>query len=270
MPAGHPDRSSPWRNTAKRKHRLYPNAERHLRTLAVLARIYPPALLQESLNIARQCDFSLTELRYTYPHEFVPAGLTPAGYLRQLTDAGMATRWPQGAPAKVVRQIAHELALIEELSYESYFLTVHDLVCFARSRGILCQGRGSAANSAVCFALGITEVDPARMEILFERFISKERNEPPDIDVDFPWDERDDILNYIFNKYGKKRTAMVSSQIFLKPRSAIREVGKVHGLSNEEIKSITKRIGWYASRRDLEHWVRTDSVGSPMLIWIER
>ncbi len=238
------------------KHRLYPNAERHLRTLAVLARIYPPALLQESLNIARQCDFSLTELRYTYPREFVPTGLTPAGYLRQLTDAGMATRWPQGAPAKVVRQIAHELALIEELSYESYFLTVHDLVCFARTRGILCQGRGSAANSAVCFALGITEVDPARMEILFERFISKERNEPPDIDVDFEHERREEVMQYVYRRYGRDRAALTSAVITYRPRSAVRDLGRALGLSQDQLDRLSANLAWWQDGKTLARRVR--------------
>jgi error-prone DNA polymerase len=161
---------------------LYPNGERHLRSLEVLERIYPADLLEETVHIADSIDFSLGELRYEYPDEIVPAGETPGTYLRRLTEEGKRRRWPQGVPLKVTRLVEHELALIAELRYEPYFLTVYDIVAFARSQGILCQGRGSAANSAVCFCLGITEVDPSRMEMLVERFISKERNEPPDID----------------------------------------------------------------------------------------
>ena len=164
-------------------HHLYQNAERHLRPREELARLYPPELLAESVAIAERCHFSLDELRYEYPQELVPAGETPTSHLRTLTEMGMRKRWPDGAPAKVHHQVEHELNLIAELNYEPYFLTVHDIVHFAKSRNILCQGRGSAANSAVCYCLGITEVDPARMEMLFERFISKERNEPPDIEI---------------------------------------------------------------------------------------
>ncbi|MGD2033255.1 MAG: PHP domain-containing protein, partial [Gammaproteobacteria bacterium] len=156
---------------------LYPNGERHLRPLASLQAIYPPSLLEASLEIAGRCRFDLGELRYEYPAELVPEGHTPASWLRELTEQGIRRRWPGGADDGVRAAIEHELALIRDLSYEPFFLTVQDIVSFARRRGILCQGRGSAANSAVCFALGITEVDPARMSVLFERFISKERNE---------------------------------------------------------------------------------------------
>ncbi|MEK9775904.1 MAG: PHP domain-containing protein, partial [Quisquiliibacterium sp.] len=164
---------------------IAPNAEQHLRSRLRLARLYPAALLEETLEVAARCNFSLDSLRYEYPREIVPEGHTPASWLRELTFAGVPGRYPQGLPEAVARQIEHELALIAELGYEAYFLTVADIVAFARGRGILCQGRGSAANSAVCYCLGITEVDPARMSVLFERFISRERNEPPDIDVDF-------------------------------------------------------------------------------------
>src|SRR5690606_15925919 len=160
---------------------LLPNGERHLRHRRQLARLYPPELLAETLVIAERCQFSLDELRYEYPQELVPPGLSASEYLRRLTMEGMHRRWPAGVPEQVRAQIEHELALIGELAYEPYFLTVYDIVSFARSQGILCQGRGSAANSALCFCLGITEVDPARINVLFERFISRERNEPPDI-----------------------------------------------------------------------------------------
>ncbi len=161
--------------------------------------------MAETLAVAERCWFSLDELRYEYPQELVPAGRAPAVYLRELTEAGMYRRWPAGVPDKVRSQIEHELKLIAELRYEPYFLTVHDIVRFARSRNILCQGRGSAANSAVCFCLGITEVDPTRMEILFERFVSKERNEPPDIDMDFEHERREEVVQYLYDKYGATR-----------------------------------------------------------------
>ncbi len=176
---------------------LQPNAERHLRTKLRLAQLYPPELLQESVAIADRCDFSLEELRYQYPDEVVPAGQTPTSYLRRITYEGAGRRWPAGMPAKVQTQIEHELALIEELKYDHYFLTVYDIVRFARSRSILCQGRGSAANSAVCYCLGVTEVDPARMSVLFERFISRELNEPPDIDIDFEHERREAVIQYL-------------------------------------------------------------------------
>ena len=188
--------------------RLYPSGERHLRPRARLAQIYPPALLAESQRIARRCTFSLDELRYEYPDELVPAGESAGSYLRRLTLKGLRKRWPRGVSDAVRQQMEHELALISELSYEPYFLTVYDIVRFARERNILCQGRGSAANSAVCFCLGITEVDPARMSMLFERFISRERNEPPDIDVDFEHERREEVIQYLYAKYGRERAAL--------------------------------------------------------------
>ncbi len=181
------------------KEHLAPNAERHLRSLKLLQATYPAALLEESVRIAEQCTFSLDELRYQYPIELVPDDLSATQYLRQLVGAGIERRWPDGVSQKVLAQIEHELSLIAELEYEGYFLTVYDIVWFARSQGILCQGRGSAANSAVCFALGITEVVPARMAILFERFVSRERNEPPDIDVDFEHERREEVMQYVYN-----------------------------------------------------------------------
>ncbi|MDX1517211.1 MAG: PHP domain-containing protein [Woeseiaceae bacterium] len=179
---------------------LYPNGERHLRPLDVLARVYPAELLAESVCIADTMHFSLDEIRYEYPDEIVPDGETTASYLRRLTEEGMRRRWPGGVPDKVVDLVEHELELIADLGYEPYFLTVYDIVAFARSQGILCQGRGSAANSAVCFCLGVTEVDPGRMEMLVERFISRERNEPPDIDVDFEHERREEVIQYIYRK----------------------------------------------------------------------
>jgi error-prone DNA polymerase len=224
---------------------LYPNGERHLRPLDVLQRVYPADLLEETVRIAAAIDFSLDELRYRYPNEIVPAGETPASWLRKLTEAGVQDRWPQGAPPKVWRLVEHELALIADLEYEPYFLTVYDIVKFARSQGILCQGRGSAANSAVCFCLGITEVDPARMEMLVERFISKERNEPPDIDVDFEHERREEVIQYIYRKYGRERAALAATVITYRPRSALRDVGKVLGLSDLQISRLSRSMQWW-------------------------
>jgi len=224
---------------------LYSNGERHLRSLAVLAHTYPAELLAESVRIADSIHFSLDELRYEYPDELVPHGETSGTYLRKLTEEGMQCRWPGGTPAKVIALVEHELELIAELQYESYFLTVQDIVAFARSENILCQGRGSAANSAVCFCLGITEVDPARMAVLVERFISKERNEPPDIDVDFEHERREEVIQYIYNKYGRERAALAATVITYRPRSALRDVGKVLGLSDLQISRLSRSMQWW-------------------------
>ncbi len=229
-------------------HALHPNGERHLRPLPRLARLYPPALLAESMAIAARCTFSLEELRYNYPTDFVPPGQTPAAYLRRLTEAGMAERWPQGVPQKVRALVEHELAIIAELNYEPYFLAVHDIVQFARSRGILCQGRGSAANSAVCFSLGITAVDPSRMEMLFERFISKERNEPPDIDVDFEHQRREEVFQYIFETYGRQRAAIAATVITYRTRSAVRDVGKALGMDLGQVERLAGTFTWWDGR----------------------
>ena len=227
---------------------LQPNAERHLRSLADLARFYPPELLAETLVVAARCTFSLDELRYEYPAELVPDGHTPASHLRALTETGLRVRWPDGEPAKVRRLVEHELVLIAELRYEPYFLTVYDIVRFARSRGILCQGRGSAANSAVCYCLGITEVDPARMEMLFERFLSKERNEPPDIDVDFEHQRREEVIQYVYAKYGRHRAALAATVISYRPKSAVRDVGKAMGLDADQIDRLAKGLAWWDGR----------------------
>ena len=224
---------------------LYSNGERHLRSLAVLAHAYPEDLLAESVRIADSIHFSLDELRYEYPDELVPQGETAGTYLRKLTEEGMQRRWPEGTPAKVIALVEHELKLIATLQYESYFLTVQDIVAFARSKNILCQGRGSAANSAVCFCLGITEVDPGRMAVLVERFISKERNEPPDIDVDFEHERREEVIQYIYNKYGRERAALAATVITYRPRSALRDVGKVLGLSDLQISRLSRSMQWW-------------------------
>ncbi|MDJ0939482.1 MAG: error-prone DNA polymerase [Woeseiaceae bacterium] len=224
---------------------LYPNGERHLRRREVLQRIYPAELLAESVRIADTASFSLDELRYEYPDEIVPDGETPASYLRRLTEEGMRRRWPDGVPPKVVRLVEHELELIAELRYEPYFLTVYDIVAYARSKQILCQGRGSAANSAVCFCLGITEVDPGRMQMLVERFISKERNEPPDIDVDFEHERREEVIQYIYEKYGRERAALAATVITYRPRSALRDVGKALGLSDLQVGRLSRSMQWW-------------------------
>ncbi len=224
---------------------LHPNAERSLRLRMRLAQIYPGDLLRESMAIAERCRFSLEELRYEYPAELVPEGHTPASWLARLADDGLAWRFPGGAPEKVRAAAAHELALIAELGYEPFFLTVHDVVRFARSRGILCQGRGSAANSVVCYALGITEVDPARMSMLFERFVSRERNEPPDIDVDFEHERREEVIQYVYGKYGRERAALAAVVICYRPKSAVRDVGKALGVPPEEIDRVAKGFAFW-------------------------
>jgi error-prone DNA polymerase len=224
---------------------LHPNAERVLKPLEQLARLYPRKLLSETVAIAERIEFSLEELRYEYPRELVPPGLTPAAHLRALTEQGVHRRWPGGAPGHVRALIEHELALIAELGYEPYFLTVYDVVEYARGHGILCQGRGSAANSAVCYCLGITEVDPARMQVLMERFISKERNEPPDIDVDFEHERREEVIQYIYSKYSRERAALAATVITYRPRSAIRDVGKALGFVEDEVDVLAKSIQWW-------------------------
>ena len=224
---------------------LQPNAELHLRTRIRLAQTYPDDLLAETLNVAARCNFSLEELRYQYPDEVVPDGETAASYLRRITYEGAGRRWPQGISAKVQSQIEHELELIADLKYEHYFLTVADIVQFARSRHILCQGRGSAANSVVCYCVGVTEVDPARMSVLFERFISKERNEPPDIDIDFEHERREEVLQYLYRKYGRERAAITGVVISYRPKSAIRDVGKALGFDLDVIDKLAKDHKWF-------------------------
>lgn len=228
---------------------LYANGERHLRSRRRLAQLYPPRLLEETLRIARLCRFSLDELRYEYPYELVPESHTSQSWLRHLVEQGVQARWPEGAPSKVRQSIEHELALVHELAYEPYFLTVHDIVRFARSRGILCQGRGSAANSAICYCLRITEVDPTRIALLFERFISTERNEPPDIDVDFEHERREEVIQYIYEKYSRQRAALAATVITYRPRSAIRDVGKALGLSLEQVDRLAKSMQWWDGKR---------------------
>jgi len=224
---------------------LYPNGERCLRPLQRLRELYPAPMLKQTLEIAERCTFKLDELRYEYPEEIVPAGATPASHLRALTMRGCAQRWPAGVPPALRESIEHELRLIAELKFEPFFLTVHDIVQYARSQGILCQGRGSAANSAVCYCLGITEVDPSRMAMLFERFISKERNEPPDIDVDFEHERREEVIQYIYGKYGRERAALAATVICYRPRSALRDVGKALGLDLAQVDKLARGMQWW-------------------------
>ena len=228
---------------------LHPNGERHLRPLPRLKELYPAALLEETLSVAERCAFKLDELRYEYPEEIVPPGETPTSHLRRLTERGCARRWPAGAPAAVREGIEHELALIAELKFEPFFLTVHDVVQYARSQNILCQGRGSAANSTVCYCLEITEVDPSRMSMLFERFISKERNEPPDIDVDFEHERREEVIQYIYRKYGRERAALAATVICYRPRSALRDVGKALGYEAGEVDRLAGGMQWWDGQR---------------------
>jgi len=224
---------------------LHANRERHLRPIARLRMLYPAEMLQESMTILERCRFSLDELRYEYPEELVPAHLTPGQFLRQITHAGAAKRWPAGIPEDVKELVETELDLIEKLHYEYFFLTVYDIVQFARSENILCQGRGSAANSAVCYCLNITEVDPSRLHLLFERFVSKERNEPPDIDVDFEHERREEVIQYIYAKYGRHRAAIAATLITYRPRSAVRDVGKALGLSLDLVDLLAKSLAWW-------------------------
>ncbi len=231
--------------------RLDQNRERCLQPLSKLAGRYPREMLEETLRVAERCAFSLAELRYEYPRELVPMRTTPAAHLRRLAEAGAKARWPQGVPADVAALVAKELALIAELGYEYFFLTVHDIVRFARGRGILCQGRGSSANSAVCYCLGITEVDPARQHVLFERFVSKERNEPPDIDVDFEHERREEVIQYIYARYGRSRAALAATVITYRPRSAIRDVGKALDLSADFVDLLAKSVAWWDDRAEM-------------------
>jgi len=224
---------------------LEPNAERHLRSRVRLGSLYPRDALDATLDVARRCTFSLAELAYEYPEELVPAGATPATWLRELVMRGAAARWPDGMTGKREEQIGKELELIAALKYEKYFLTVHDIVRYAKGQGILCQGRGSAANSVVCYCLGITEIDPVRMNMLVERFISRARNEPPDIDVDFEHQRREEVIQYIYRKYGTRRAALAATLITYRSRSALRDVGKALGLDAALVEKLSGAHQWW-------------------------
>lgn len=247
--------------------RRLPNAQQHLRSINQLERLYPRSLLEETLNVTRRCQFSLSELRYEYPEEVVPDGHNARDYLRELTWQGANQRWPDGTPSVIRQRIEKELALIAELDYEYYFLTVHDIVRFARDRGILCQGRGSAANSVVCYCLFITEVSPEKISLLFERFISRERDEPPDIDVDFEHERREEVIQYIYDKYSRRRAALAATVITYRARSAVRDVGKALGLDPIFVDDLAKSLAWWDKQRDLEarfseHGLKTERQDS--------
>src|SRR5215469_4509000 len=237
--------------------RLYANGERYLRERARLKRLYPRKLLAATVELAQSCHFSLDELRYEYPSELVPPGETPTSYLRRLTEEGARWRWPDGVPPAERTAIEHELALIEELRYEPYFLTVQDVVAYARRQGILCQGRGSAANSRVCYCLGVTSVDPQRgAALLFERFISRERHEPPDIDIDFEHERREEVLQYVYRKYGRERAALAATVIMYRPRSALRDLGKAFGLTPAESGRLAQVMQWWDGSTSMPERVR--------------
>jgi len=231
---------------------LAQNAERHLKPPAEMARLFAewPHAIRATREIADSCRFSLDELRYEYPRESVPPGLTPQQHLENLTWQGAARRYPSGLPGKVRATLEKELALIRRKEIAQYFLTIHDIVRFADSREILNQGRGSAANSAVCYVLGITPVDPAKHQLLFERFISENRKEPPDIDVDFEHERREEVIQHIYETYGRHRAGLCATVIHYRPRSAIREVGKVMGLS-EDVTSALADTVWGSWGKDM-------------------
>ncbi len=224
--------------------RLAANAERNLKDGVEMSRLFRghEEAVARSLEAVSLCSFSLDELAYEYPDEPVPAGRTPQRHLEALAWEGAARHWPDGIPEKVVAALRHELGLIGELDYAPYFLTVHDIVRFAREKGILCQGRGSAANSAVCYCLGITAVDPARIDLLFERFVSRERREPPDIDVDFEHEQREEVIQYIYERYGRERAGIAATVISYRARSAVRDVGKAMGLSEDTAAALAAAV----------------------------
>lgn len=227
--------------------RLFQNGERYLKSPAQMLALFAdhPQAIRRGIEIAEGCTFSLDQLRYEYPDELAPEGCTPLEHLSELAWTGAATRYPQGIPPKVRSLIEHELRLIGELKIEAYFLTVYDLVRFARSRGILCQGRGSAANSAVCYCIGVTSVDPARIDVLFERFVSAARNEPPDIDIDLEHERREEVIQYIYEKYGRDRAGMTAETITYRGRSAVRDVGKALGLGLDTVDQMARRLDWW-------------------------
>ena len=224
---------------------LQRNGERHLRSLDEIAQLYrdAPKLVARTMEVAERCRFCLSDLRYEYPHETVPEGMMASQYLRRETLTGAARRYPEGTPKKVADQIEMELDLIATRQYEPFFLTVYEAVLFAREKGILCQGRGSAANSAVCFCLGITEIDPARSSLLFERFLSMARDEAPDIDVDFEHERREEVIQHLYQKYGRHRCGIAAAIATYRPRSAVRDIGKALGLSADRVDALAKQLG---------------------------
>ena len=241
--------------------RLFPNAERHLRPLADLAALYPPALLRETLAVAERCRFRLGELQYAYPHELVPREFGSATlYLRHLVEQHLPDRWPQGPGTAMRARIEHELAIIADKKYEAFFLTVYDIVRFARAHHILCQGRGSAANSVVCYVLGITEVSPETNSLLFERFVSRERDEAPDIDVDFEHQRREEVIQYVYDKYGRERAAIAATVIGYRPRSALRDVGRALDIGAETVDRVAKSLAWWDDPDTLDERLRAVGI----------
>jgi error-prone DNA polymerase len=228
-------------------HRRFANAERHLKSPAEMRRLFAdcPEAVSRTVELANRCNFSLDELRYEYPEELCPIGLTPIEHLSRLVWQGAQERYPDGIPDRVRGMLEYELKLVEEVRYEAYFLTVWDLVQYARGRDILCQGRGSAANSVICYCLGVTSVDPVKIDLLFERFVSKERDEAPDIDIDFEHERREEVIQYVYNKYGRDRAGMTATVISYRPRSAVRDVGKALGYSLEEVDVLAKNLENY-------------------------
>ncbi len=258
-------------------NRRLTNAERHLRSLQKVHEVFArtPAAIQRTVELADRCQFSLDELRYEYPREMVPGGETPSSYLRRLAEEGARRRYAGTIPAKVQQQLAHELDLIEELRYEAYFLTVYDLVTYARSRNIFCQGRGSAANSAVCYCLGVTAVDPLSTDLLFERFVSRDRNEAPDIDIDFEHERREEVLQYVYEKYGRDRAGMTAEVITYRLRSAIRDVGKALGLSLDRVDALARNVDFRSeetllAKRCEQSGIASDSrVGQQLILLVQ-
>ena len=250
---------------------LAPNAEQHLRPRVRLARLYRAEWLAETVRIARGCRFELDELEYRYPAELVPAGSTAIGHLRALTERGAQVRYPGGVPDKVRAYIDKEMALIEELKYEAFFLTVEDIVREARRLGILCQGRGSAANSVVCYCLGITAVPPEQSSPLFERFISRERGEPPDIDVDFEHERREEVIQYIYKKYGHERTALAAALATYRRRGAVRDVGKALGFEASQVDAFARAFQWFDDDARLQQALQEaglDPDAAPVQLWV--
>ena len=254
---------------------LFNNSERYLRPLSRLERLYPVSFIKESLVIANRCTFDLGEINCEYSDIVVPKTYTTKSYLRYLLEKGIKNRWPHGESKAIRELIEHEFSLVSELNYENFFITVEDIVSFAKSQGILCQGRGSAANSVICYCLGITEVDPSRIEMLFERFVSRERNEPPDIDVDFESGRREEVIQYIYERYGRQRAAIAASVVTYKIKSAIRDVAKVLDFGSDEIYSLINQFslenncensdftGSFKTRKEALFYLVRDLIGFP-------
>ncbi len=240
---------------------LFANGERHLRSRRRLQALYPPELLRQTLVVAGRCRFRLHELHYDYPKEILKEGFTdPAAYLRHLVEQHIPERWPQGLPDKVRPDLEKELQIIAAKRYEAFFLTVYDIVQKAKQLKILCQGRGSAANSVVCYVLGITEVNPQFNDLLFERFVSIERDEAPDIDVDFEHERREEIIQYVYGKYGRERAAIAATVICYRSRSALRDVGRALGIGEEIIERVAKSLAWWDRGADLPERLRAVGV----------